>query len=283
MGLKISPLSPALGAEATGIDLSKPLDEASIKAIKDAFDRHIILAIRDQSLSEEDQLRAAGYFGKVAVRRKPAAGMSNPGGDFDTPFMLVTNIVENGKSIGVFGDGEMWFHHDTSYYPEPHRATLLYAMKLPSWGGNTCFSNMYKAYEMIPPALKRRLEGRKVLQVHDYKRRERLDLDRIDLDKVRHFSQPIFITHPATGRKALYISRLMSARIEGLSGEESDVALDELFEIAENPAIVYEHPWRLGDLVIWDNWASIHARKDFPREEPRLMRRLTIEGQAMQF
>ena len=134
MGLKISPLSPALGAEVTGIDLSKPLDDASITAIQDAFDQNIVLCIREQELSEEDQLRAAGYFGKVAVRRKPAAGQTNPGGDFDTPFMLVTNIVENGKSIGVFGDGEMWFHHDTSYYPEPHRATLLYAMKLPSWG-----------------------------------------------------------------------------------------------------------------------------------------------------
>jgi taurine dioxygenase len=177
----------------------------------------------------------------------------------------------------------MWFHHDTSYYPEPHRATLLYSMKLPSWGGNTCFSNMYKAYENIPRALRDRLEGRKVLQVHDYKRRERLDLDTIDLATVRHQEQPIFITHPATGRKALYISRLMSARIEGFSRSESDAILDELFAISEDPAIVYEHKWRLGDLVIWDNWCSIHARKDFPRDEPRLMRRLTIEGQAMRF
>ena len=197
--------------------------------------------------------------------------------------MLVTNIVENGKAIGVFGDGEMWFHHDTSYYPEPHRATLLYSMKLPSWGGNTCFSNMYKAYENIPRPLRDKLEGKKVLQVHDYKRRERLDLDKIDLNAVRHQWQPIFITHPATGRKSLYISRLMSARIEGLSKDESEDALEQLFEISEDPAIVYEHEWKLGDLVIWDNWCSIHARKDFPRDEPRLMRRLTIEGQAMRF
>jgi taurine dioxygenase len=278
----IKPLSPALGAEVTGIDLRKPLDQATIQAIRDAFDQNVILCIRDQELSEDDQLRAAGYFGKVHVRRKPANGR-DPGGQFDTPFMLVTNIVENGKSIGVFGDGEMWFHHDTSYYPEPHRATLLYSMKLPSWGGNTCFSNMYNAYDNVPRALRDRLEGRKILQVHDYKRRERLDVDKIDLNSVRHYEQPIFITHPATGRKALYISRLMSARIEGLSREESDSALEQLFEISEDPAIIYEHEWRLGDLVIWDNWCSIHARKDFPREEPRLMRRLTIEGQAMRF
>jgi taurine dioxygenase len=100
----------------------------------------------------------------------------------------------------------MWFHHDTSYYPEPHRATLLFSMKLPSWGGNTCFSNMYRAYENIPQPLRDKLEGKKVLQVHDYKRRERLDLDAIDLDRVRHHEQPIFITHPATGRSALYQS-----------------------------------------------------------------------------
>jgi len=282
MAMKVTPLSSALGAEVTGIDLSRPLDLVSAQALREAFDQNVVLCIRDQQLSEEDQLRAAGIFGKVHVRRKPANGR-DPGGQWDTPFMLVTNIVENGKAIGVFGDGEMWFHHDTSYYPEPHRATLLYSMKLPSWGGNTCFSNMYKAYENIPRALRDRLEGRRILQVHDYKRRERLDLDKIDLDSVRHYEQPIVITHPATGRKALYISRLMSARIEGLSREESDAALEQLFKISEDPAIIYEHAWQLGDLVIWDNWCSIHARKDFPRDEPRLMRRLTIEGQAMRF
>jgi taurine dioxygenase len=280
--MKVTPLSKALGAEITELDLREPLDDAAVKAIRDAFDQYIFVVFREQELSEDDQLRAAGYFGKVHIRKRPVT-TRDPGGAFDTPFMLVTNIVENGKSIGVFGDGEMWFHHDTSYYPEPHRATLLYSMKLPSWGGNTCFSNMYKAYENIPQPLRDKLEGKKVLQVHDYKRRERLDLDKIDLNSVRHHEQPIFITHPATGRKALYISRLMSARILGLSRDESEAALEQLFEISEDPAIVYEHAWKLGDLVIWDNWCSIHARKDFPRDEPRLMRRLTIEGQAMRF
>ena len=282
MTMSVVPLSGALGAEIKGADLRAPQDAGAVAAIRDAFDRNVVVVFGDQQLSEDDQLRVAGYFGKAAARRRPASGR-DPGGQWDTPFMLVTNIVEEGKPIGVFGDGEMWFHHDTSYYPEPHRATFLYAMKLPSTGGNTCFSNMYKAYENIPPALHARLEGRKVLQVHDYKRRERLDLDKIDLNAVRHQVQPIFITHPATGRKALYVSRLMSARIEGFARDESEAMLAELFEISEDAAIVYEHAWRLGDLVIWDNFASIHARKDFPREEPRLMRRLTIEGQAMRF
>jgi taurine dioxygenase len=280
--VSVRPLSNALGAEVTGVDLRQALDTTVIQALRDAFDASVVLCIRGQDLSEDDQIRAASMFGKVHVRRRENY-KRDPGGIFDTPFMLVTNIVENGKALGVFGDGEMWFHHDTSYYPQPHRATLLYSMKLPSWGGNTCFSNMYKAYDNIPRSLRDRLEGRKVLQVHDYKRRERLDLDKIDLNAVRHQWQPIFITHPATGRKALYISRLMSAQIEGLSKQESEAALEQLFQISEDPAIVYEHAWQLGDLVIWDNWASIHARKDFPRDEPRLMRRLTIEGQTMRF
>jgi taurine dioxygenase len=196
---------------------------------------------------------------------------------------MVTNIVENGKPIGAFGDGEMWFHHDTSYTPEPSRATLLYSMKITSSGGQTCFSNMYRAYDNIPSALRDRLEGRKVLQVHDYKRRERIDLGKVDVNAILHHAQPIFITHPATGRKALYVSRLMSARIEGFSPAESEAALEQLFDISEDSSIIYQHDWRLGDLVIWDNWCSIHMRRDFPREEPRLMRRLTIEGQAMRF
>ena len=282
MSLTLKPLSPACGVEVQGLDLRQALDAGTVAAVRKAFDDNIVLVFRQQELTESDQLRAAEIFGKVALRKRPVNG-PGPGGDFDTPFMLVTNIVENGKAIGAFGDGEMWFHHDTSYYPEPHRATLLYAMKLTSWGGETCFSNMYKAYEMIPRSLRDRLEGKKVLQMHDYKRRERIDVDSADLSKIRHHEQPIFVTHPATGKKALYVSRLMTARIEGFSRSDSDAILEDLFDISEDPSIVYEHEWALGDLVIWDNWCSIHARKDFPREEPRLMRRLTIEGQSLHF
>jgi alpha-ketoglutarate-dependent taurine dioxygenase len=165
MTMSVEPLSPALGAEIKGVDLRRPLDDATVRAINAAFDEHVVVVFRDQELSEADQLRAAGYFGKVHIRRRPANGRT-PGGDYDTPFMMVTNIVEDGKSAGVFGDGEMWFHHDTSYYPQPHRATFLYSIQLTSRGGETCFSNMYKAYENIPRALRDRLEGRNVLQVH---------------------------------------------------------------------------------------------------------------------
>ena len=280
--MEIVPLSDALGAEIRGVDLKQALDSDTIRRISRSFDDHIVIIFRGQELSEPEQIRAAEYFGKVAMRKRPVSG-TGAGDPYDSPFMMVTNIVENGKSIGSFGDGEMWFHHDTSYYPAPHRATLLYSIKITTVGGETRFSNMYKAYDMIPAPLRDKLEGRKVLQMHDYKRRERLNLDLIDLTKIRHYEQPIFITHPATGKKALYVSRLMTAKIEGFSSAESNSILEELFDISENPAIVFEHSWRLGDLVIWDNWCSIHARNDFPRDQPRLMRRLTLEGQEMHF
>lgn len=282
MPVNVTKLHPLIGAEISGVDLTKPLDAETAAAVRRAFEDNVVIVFRNQDLDEAAQLRAAEIFGKVAIRKRQLSG-DGPGGEYDTPFMMVTNIVEDGKPIGSFGDGEMWFHHDTSYYPEPHRATLLYAMKLTTWGGETCFSSMYAAYENIPKDLRDRLEGRKVLQIHDYKRRERLNLDEIDISKVRHQYQPLFITHPATGKKALYVSRLMSAQIEGLSREESEDALNQLFDISEDPSIIYEHSWALGDLVVWDNFCSIHARKDFPREEPRLMRRLTVEGQAMHF
>src|SRR5262245_48657107 len=114
--MKVTKLHPALGAEITELDLRHPVDAATASAVCKAFDDNIFVVFRQQELSEEDQVRAASIFGKVHVRRRENY-KRDPGGVFDTPFMLVTNIVENGKAIGVFGDGEMWFHHDTSYYP----------------------------------------------------------------------------------------------------------------------------------------------------------------------
>ena len=279
MSITVQPLSDACGAEIKGIDLQKPIDEDTKIKIENAFHDHVVVVFRDQDITEEEQMAFANTFGGLGARRRSPNG-STPGGSYETPFMFVTNIRDEktGEPVGAFGDGEMWFHHDTSYYEKPHKATLLYSITLPSWGGNTCFSNMYKAYDNVPDNLKAKLEGRKVLQIHDYKRRERIDIYGSDITDMLQQEQPIFVTHPATGRKALYISRLMSARIEGLAPEENEDILNQLFDISEDPSIVFEHEWAPGDLVMWDNYASIHMRKDFPRDEPRLMRRLTLAG-----
>jgi taurine dioxygenase len=279
MSITVTPLSAACGAEIAGIDLRAPIDAATAKEIEDAFHEHVVVVFRGQDITEDEQMAFANAFGGLGDRKRSPNG-STPGGSYDTPFMFVTNIVDEktGEPIGAFGDGEMWFHHDTSYYERPHKATLLYSITLPDRGGNTCFANMYKAYENIPADLKAKLEGRKVLQLHDYKRRERIDIYNSDISGMLQHEQPIFVTHPATRRKALYISRLMSARIEGLSPDENEEILNRLFDISEDPSIVFEHEWKKGDLVMWDNYASIHMRRDFPRDQPRLMRRLTLNG-----
>jgi len=279
MSISVTPMSPACGAEISGLDLREPLDAATVKEIEDAFHEHVVLVFRGQDITEEEQMAFANAFGGLGERKRSPNG-STPGGSYDTPFMFVTNIIDEktGEPIGAFGDGEMWFHHDTSYYERPHKATLLYSITLPSRGGETCFANMYKAYENVPADLKAKLDGRKVLQLHDYKRRERIDIYNSDISGMLQYEQPIFVTHPVTRRKALYISRLMSAKIEGLAPDENEAILNQLFDISEDPAIVFEHVWKKGDLVMWDNYASIHMRRDFPRDEPRLMRRLTLNG-----
>ena len=171
----------------------------------------------------------------------------------------------------------MWFHIDSGYSERPYKYTFIYGLKLPSTGGNTLFGNMYKAYDAVPERLKKVLTGKRALHVHEYKRNEKVDAN-TDISKVPHWFHPVFITHPRTGRKSLFVDRLMTARIEGFSAQDSDEILAELYEIGENPATVYEHEWQLGDFVMWDNLATIHARTYFPKEEDRMLRRCTIEG-----
>ena len=135
--------------------------------------------------------------------------------------LLVTNIKVDGEPIGAFGDGEFWFHIDSGYSPRPYKYTFLYALELPSTGGNTMFSNMYKAYEAVPPALKAKLKGKRALHIHEYNRAKQANHTG-DISGIPHHYHPIFITHPDTGRKTLFVDRLMTTRIEGMSDEESD-------------------------------------------------------------
>jgi taurine dioxygenase len=137
-------------------------------------------------------------------------------------------------------------------------------------------TNQCAAYDNVPGDLKEKLEGCQVLQVYDYQRHT-VDAD-IDLSGARYYVQPIFITHPVTGRRALYVNRMMSIRIEGMDRAESDAILKELFDIAEDPSSTYEHTWEVGDLLMWDNFCSMHARTFYPHDERRLLRRTTVAG-----
>ena len=281
MSVTVHPVSPAIGAELRGVDISGPIDDATFAVIHKAWLDHGVLVFRGQSLDAEQQRAFVSRFGTIGKRagslpaKRPRAF---EGPDYNADAMLVSNIRRDGKPIGVLPDGEMWFHHDMCYSPTPNRASFLYSIEIPSHGGDTHFANMYAAYERLPEGLKARIEGRQVLQAFDEVQDARLDLSSIPLEEVKHAWHPLVIRHPETHRKALYVNRLMSHRIEGLSEAESEALLDELFTYGEDPAVRYEHVWRVGDLVMWDNLCSMHARTDFPREERRLMRRFTIAG-----
>jgi taurine dioxygenase len=281
--IQVTPLSSACGAEISGVDLTKPLPDEIVRAIKDAWGKHLVLVFRGQKISQDDQLRFASYFGELGDRKKAPEQLRSRAEGIQQDhqkILLVTNIKVDGQAIGAFGDGEFWFHIDSGYSPRPYKYTFLYAIELPSTGGHTMFSNMYKAYEAVPPALKEKLKGKKALHIHEYNRAKQASLSG-DISGIPHCFHPVFIAHPDTGRKTLFVDRLMTVRIEGVSGAESDAMLMQLYDIGERREFIYEHVWKLGDFVMWDNRCTIHARTDFPKNERRLLRRCTVEGEPL--
>jgi len=281
--IQVTPLSAACGAEISGVDLTKPLSAGTVRAIKDAWAKHLVLVFRGQQVSQDDQLRFASYFGELGDRKKAPDQLRNraEGVQQDNKkILLVTNIRVDGQPIGAFGDGEFWFHIDSGYSAKPYKYTFLYALELPSSGGNTMFSNMYKAYEAVPGPLKEKLRGKRALHIHEYNRARQASHSG-DISGIPHHLHPVFVTHPDTGRKTLFVDRLMTVRIEGESETESAAILDALYEIGERREFIFEHVWKLGDFLMWDNRCTIHARTDFPKHERRLLRRCTVEGEPL--
>jgi alpha-ketoglutarate-dependent taurine dioxygenase len=270
--LACRPLSPALGAEIVGVDLRREIDDQTFAQVLAAWHDSLVILLREQELSEEDEVRFAERFGPPAVIHTKQFVRNHPA------VMLISNIREDGKPIGALPDGEMHFHTDQCHQERPAMASMLYAIEVPRVGGNTLFANGYRAYETLPAEIKRRIDGRKALNAYDYgsaatKRGTRLG------DGVPSYVHPVVRTHPATGRKALYVNRLMTVRIEGMPPRESDELLDFLFDHQERREFIYEHVWRPGDLLMWDNRCTLHARTDFSADERRLMRRVTILGE----
>ncbi len=272
--LEIVPLSPTMGAEIRDVDLSRPLDAAAASALREAWLEHVLLVFRGQELDDGALRRSADWLGDPAEISMPV----DRRGDDDASIALISNIRdEAGAPIGALGDGDMWFHHDNSYTEAPDKATWLYAVELPGRGGNTLFGNCYRAYEALPERLRRSLSGREVLQVYDYTLKQRPDLG--DLDGVPQCWQPAVVVHPVTRKKALYVDRLMTAAIGGYDRAASEALIEEICVYTER--IDYEHVWRPGDYVIWDNRCSVHARTDFPDLERRLLKRGKVAGEKL--
>lgn len=282
LDMQVVPLSPACGAEIRGVDLTRPLARETIEAIREAWHKHLVLVFRGQTITQDQQLAFASYFGDLGSRKKapePLRARAEGVRQDHEKVLLVTNIKENGVPIGAFGEGEFWFHIDSGYAPKPYQYTFLYALELPSTGGNTMFSNMYMAYDAVPEEIKRKLAGKRALHIHEYNRARQASAQG-DISNVPHCYHPVFATHPYTGRKTLFVDRLMTTAIEGIDPEEGKAILDQLYDIGERRAFIYEHVWKLGDFLMWDNRCTIHARTDFPKEERRLLRRCTVDAEA---
>lgn len=282
--LSVVPSGKALAADIAGVDLAKDLDDATFKAILAAWSKHLVLRFRGQKLSDPDLERFSARFG--VLDRAPAytAGTEvTVKSDFVT---VISNVKLNGKPIGDLGNSEALWHTDMSYNEIPPMASALYALEIPSSGGETGFSNMYMAYESLPEALKRRVENMQCK--HDASRNSTGGLRRgmpenttpRDAPGAVH---PIVRTHPVTGRNALFLGRRLYAYIPGLELAESEALLDELWSYATRPEIEWYQEWALGDLIMWDNRCVMHRRNSFDAAERRIMHRTQLAGERPVF
>jgi len=274
--LEVVPLSKHIGAEIRGIDLRERPDDATVRAIYQAWLDHLVIVFPGQKLEQEDLIRATGFFGELSELSRPAKYFPKGYSRLLPGIMMISNIRENGEPIGALPDGEMMFHHDMIHAEVPSKATLLYSVEIPSAGGNTLFASGYAAYDTLDPAIRSKLEGRKATHHYNYGSTQRGDSR--GTEAFAECTHPVFRTHEDTGRKAVYVNRLMTVSIADMPQAESEPLLNAVFDHAERREFVYEHVWHVGDLLLWDNRCSTHARTDFPSTERRLMLRTTVKG-----
>jgi taurine dioxygenase len=272
--MEIRRLGPQIGVEIRGVDV-KTLDEAGFAPIYRAWLDHNVAVVVDQELEIEDFLRYSRRFGFVVPH--PSKMTRHP----DHPEITMLGVNKFGPDgqldMAIYRRGAEDWHTDGAYDEEPFKATQLYALAVPSRGGDTFFASMYAAYDGLPQRLKDRLEGRQGAFTYGGRRKATALLNAEDRDWIPVF-HPIIRTHPETGRKGLYFDPGKILRIEGLEAAESDALIEELAGRMIQPEGEYRHHWRKGDIVIWDNRCSYHkAAADYPPEEDRIHWRVSIK------
>ena len=272
--IQVRRLGKQIGAEILGVDV-KTLDDAGFAAIYRAWLDYNVVVVPGQELRIEDFLRYSRRFGLVLPH--PSKSTRHP----DHPEITqlgVNKFGADGKlDMAIYRRGAEGWHTDGAYDHEPFKATQLYALAVPSRGGDTLFASMYAAYDALPQRLKQRLDGRIGAFTYGGRRKATALLNQEDRDWTPVF-HPIIRTHPETGRKGLYFDPGKILRIEGLPEQESDAVIDELTGCMIRPDGEYHHKWRKGDVVIWDNRCSYHrAAGDYPPEEDRIHWRVSIK------
>ena len=277
----ITPLSDALGAEITGIDLAAPVDDEAFGAIVHAFHAHQIVVFRDQSLTPARQIAFSRRLGDLEIHIANEYLLEGY-----PEILLVSNKQVDGRYVGLAQAGKDW-HSDLSYLDRPSMVTLLHAIEVPDQGGDTEWVNMYTAFETLPEDTKRRIMGLRGIHSFDRRRNPRVTMPLQNKDDPAaaydrsppEVSHPIVRTHPDTGRKALFVSPRFTIGIRDMEDGQAQALLDELFAHAIRPEFIYRHRWRLGDLMLWDNRCTLHlACGGIEPPGIRHMHRTTVAG-----
>ena len=277
--MNIQSFKSALGAEITGLDLSRPVDAATRQALNDAWIKHAVLVIRGQKLTPPQFAAAAGIFGEIleqqlkkfTVPEHPLVGTIS---SRDLP-------VVDGK-LHVRGEN---YHTDHSNFSAPPKATTLHAVSLPQFGGDTQFVDVRAAFDDLPEATRRAILPLRSPHVYESSQspRKMAALSAEERAKVPQTLQPLVIRHPDSGRAALYLN---TGRMEGIEGMQPDKAfklIDELYTHATQPKYEYRHKWLAGDMVIWDNRSVMHqANADYDPSEYRFLYRIMLKGAPLQ-
>ena len=281
MTLTVNNLDAPLGAEISGIDLSRPASSSDVEAIEGVWRERLVVVFHAQSLSDPELIAFSKNFGEL----DPPG--PNPYGQ---PFLkehpelnVISNVVESGKPIGNLGDGEAVWHADMTYVEVPPKAAMLHALEVPppDAGGNTYFADMFAAYSALPADLKKAVEGK--IAVHDASTNSAGMLRKgyqavTDVRQTVGAHHPLIRTEPGTGRKALFLGRRPNAYVVGLEVTESEALLDALWAHATQPRFTLSHQWKVGDLLMWNNLSVLHRRDPFDPKTRRVMHRSQIKG-----
>jgi taurine dioxygenase len=271
MAIVIRPHAGGVGAEILGLDLSEPVPQETVRELRSAFARHHVLVMRDLPLTEAQQVAFAACFGTVELAREKSLVAER------NETMIISNVRVGDVVVGRLPDGEVEWHFDKMYYPEPNLAAVLHAVEIPDRGGETLFSATSLIYEALPPDTKQRLARYHVTSSYDY--------EATKPEERRHNPAAPSSAHPlvrslSDGRKSLFAAPLMVDGIVELPPAESASTLAEIYAYFGRPEFTYEHRWRIGDTLIWDNRCCAHKRNDFDPAQRRLLRRVSIADPA---
>jgi taurine dioxygenase len=277
---EVIPTGAALGATVKGIDL-RDLSEATFARIMQAWHEHSVLLLRGQTLTDQDLIAFSRRLGELDWAPVQETGRRFVEGLPE--IYIVSNVKVNGEPIGSLGDGEAVWHTDMSYLDLPPKASMLYALEIPPTGGNTSFCTMYGIYEALPQQLKDRIAGLRIKHDGTYNSGGYVRQGVTPTDDPRQSPgavHPLVCTHPANGRRMLYLGRRRNAYLVGLELAESEALLNELWSIVDRSEFSWEHVWRVGDLVVWDNRCTMHRRDAFDPNSRRIMHRTQVKGDA---